>query len=62
MDPPSKAEIERAVKKLKVIRAAGPDEIPPEASRADTTMTSKALNALFFKKIWTQVGEPQRMP
>ena len=27
--PPSKAEIERAVKKLKANRAAGPDEIPP---------------------------------
>ena len=29
VDPPSKAEIERAVKKLKANRAAGLDEIPP---------------------------------
>ena len=52
VDPPSKAEIERAVKKLKANRAAGPDEIPPEALKADTTMTSKALHFLF-KKMWT---------
>ena len=52
VDPPSKAEIERAVKKLKANRAAGPDEIPPEALKVDTTMTSKALYVLF-KKIWT---------
>jgi len=52
VDPPSIAEIERAVKKLKANRAAGPDEIIPEALKADITMTSKALHALF-KKIWT---------
>lgn len=57
MDPPSKAEIERAVKKLKANRAAGPHEIPPEALKADTTMTSKALHALF-KKIWTSKEMP----
>lgn len=57
VDPPSKAEIERAVKKLKANRAAGPDEIPPEALKADTNMTSKALHALF-KKIWTAEEMP----
>ena len=57
VDPPSKAEIERDVKKLKANRAAGPDEIPPEALKADTTMTSKALHALF-KKIRTSEEMP----
>ena len=58
MDPPSKAEIERAVKKLKANRAAGTDEIPPEALKADTTMTSEALHPLF-KKFWTSEEMPK---
>ena len=58
LDPPSKAEIERAVKKLKANRAAGPGEIPPEALKADTITTSKALHALF-KKIWTSEEMPK---
>ena len=57
VDPPSNAETERAVKKLKANRAAGPDEIPLEALKADTTTTSKALHALF-KKIWTSEEMP----
>ena len=57
VDPPSKAQIERAVNKLKANRAAGPDEIPPEALKADTTMTSRALHPLF-KKIWTSEEMP----
>ena len=52
VDPPSIAEIERAVKKVNANRAAGPDEMPPTALKADTSMKSKALHALF-KKIWT---------
>ena len=57
VDPPSKPEIGRAVKKLKANSAASPDEIPPEAFKANTTMTSKALHALL-KKIWTSEEMP----
>ena len=42
---PSKTEIKQAIKKLKTAKASGPDNIPPEALRAnpDSKQTSQNL-------------------
>ena len=48
---PSKAEIKKAIMTLRSGKAAGPDEIPTEAIKADT---ETAVNMLYIliKKIW----------
>ena len=57
VDPPSKSEIERALKQLKNWKAAGPDGIPPEALKVDPKTTTSMLHQLF-RQIW----ETERVP
>ena len=49
-EPPTKAEIERAVKSLNVGKAAGPDQIPPEALKADIKVTADIFNELLISR------------
>ena len=52
-DPPTKEEIVDAINKLKRGKAAGPDQIPPEAIKADAIGTAHALHPLFTR-IWNE--------
>ncbi|XP_073668552.1 uncharacterized protein [Paramisgurnus dabryanus] len=54
---PTKQEIQRAIKQLKKGKAAGPDRIPSEALKADTTTSTEMLHKLF-KKIWEEEQIP----
>jgi hypothetical protein len=56
-NPPTKAEIEKAIKSLKNGKAAGPDGIPPEALKADAAATAEMLHPLLLK-IWEQEQVP----
>jgi hypothetical protein len=38
---PSKTEIKQTIKKLKTAKASGPDNIPPEALKANTDLTAE---------------------
>ncbi|CAG2246715.1 unnamed protein product [Mytilus edulis] len=55
---PTKVEIKQAVKKLKSGKAAGPDNIPPEALKASPDLTANLLHKLF-SDIWQQEEMPQ---
>ena len=55
--PPTKEEIMKAIKKLKNGKAAGPDEIPSEALKADAEATAEMLLPLF-RKIWEEEEIP----
>ena len=57
-DPPTKEEIEKAVNSLNLGKAAGPDHIPPEALKADTSLTTDILHGLFTK-IWKEGDFPK---
>ena len=46
-NPPSKAEISRALKMLRDEQTPGPDGIPPEALKADPITTTYMLHHLF---------------
>ena len=48
---PTKEEIRRAIMKLKSGRAAGPDDIPAEALKAEVEITAELFHPLF-QKIW----------
>ena len=50
-DKPSKTEIKKAIMTLRSGKAAGPDEIPAEAIKADTETAVQMLYSLF-SKIW----------
>ena len=50
---PTKQEIQEALKRLKTGKAAGPDNIPPEALKADLTTSTDVLHKLF-SKIWEE--------
>nr|KAG5694139.1 hypothetical protein BaRGS_001466 [Batillaria attramentaria] len=50
-EKPSKAEIRKAIMTLRKGKAAGPDEIPAEAIKADTDTAVNMLHSLF-SKIW----------
>ena len=50
-DNPSKAEIKKAIMTLRSGKAAGPDEIPAEAIKADLETAVNMLYS-FFSKIW----------
>ena len=57
VNPPSKAEIERALKQLKNGKAAGPDGIPPETLKVDPKTTTAMLHPCFL-----QIWETERVP
>nr|KAG5688556.1 hypothetical protein BaRGS_010191 [Batillaria attramentaria] len=56
-DKPSKAEIRKAIMTLRSGKAAGPDEIPAEAIKADTETAVNMLHSLF-SKIWEKEEVP----
>jgi exonuclease III len=56
-DPPSKAEIVKALKDLKTNKAAGIDGIPAELLKADIDVTAEILQPLF-SGIWTSETIP----
>nr|KAG5688912.1 hypothetical protein BaRGS_009753 [Batillaria attramentaria] len=56
-DKPSKAEIRKAIMTLRNGKAAGPDEIPAEAIKADTETAVNMLHILF-SKIWEKEEVP----
>ena len=47
-----------AVNLLNLGKAAGPDHIPPEALKADTSLTTDILHGLFTK-IWKEGDFPK---
>ena len=57
VNPPSKAEIEEALKQLKNGKAAGPDCIPPEALKVEPKTTTAMLHLLFL-----QIWEMEKVP
>ena len=57
LNPPTKAEILKALKTLKNGKAAGPDGIPPEALKTDSKTTADILEPLL-QKIWTSKKIP----
>ena len=57
-DPPTRNEIEQAVKLLSLGKSAGPDNIPPEALKMDTSLTTDILHGLF-DKIWKEGRFPK---
>ena len=56
-DPPTKEEIRRSVRQLNSGKAAGPDQIPPEALKANVEMAVDELEGLFYK-IWMKEKYP----
>ena len=56
-DEPSKAEIRKAIRALRNGKAAGPDEIPAEAIKADMETAVSILHSLF-RKIWEEEEIP----
>ena len=56
-DVPNKEEIKKAIGQLKNGKAAGPDNIPAEALKADTDTMVEILYPLF-KKIWQEKRAP----
>ena len=56
-EKPSKEEIVKAIKNLKSGKAAGPDNIPPEALKVDPHTTAGLLFELFGK-IWQEEEMP----
>lgn len=59
VNPPSKAEIEEALKQLKNGKAAGPDCIPPEALKVEPKTTTAMLHLLFLQ-IWEMEKVPSK--
>ncbi|XP_068670942.1 uncharacterized protein [Montipora foliosa] len=51
INPPTKAEVSKAIKSLKSGKAAGPDGIPPEALKADVQTSTEMIHPLLMK-IW----------
>ena len=56
-NPPTKKEIEEAIRQIKSNKAEGPDHIPPEAIKADMTTSVDILHTLFTK-IWNEEDIP----
>ena len=56
-DKPSKTEIKKAIMTLRSGKAAGPDEIPAEAIKADIEIAVQMLYSLF-SKIWEKEEVP----
>ncbi|VDP74173.1 unnamed protein product [Schistosoma mattheei] len=55
--PPTIEEISMAIRQIKSRKAAGPDNIPAEALRADVAATARILRILF-NKIWDEEQVP----
>ena len=55
---PSKTEIKQAIKKLKTAKASGPDNIPPEALKANPDLTANILHKIC-SDIWKNEVMPQ---
>ena len=55
---PSKTEIKQAIKKLKTAKASGPDNIPPEALKANPDLTAYILHKIY-SDIWKNKVMPQ---
>ena len=49
-NPPTKKEIEEAIRQIKSNKAAGPDHIPPEAIKADMTTSVDIFYTLSLLK------------
>ena len=58
IEPPSKAEIRNAIKRIKNNKAAGPDEIPGEALKGSLESSINILHSLF-RRIWESEEFPQ---
>ena len=56
--PPDKDEIKKAINSLKTGKAAGPDDIPPEALKATNDISSAMMENLL-KKVWTTETVPE---
>ena len=56
-DPPTREEIRRSVRQLDFGKAAGPDQIPPEALKAKVETAVDELEGLFYK-IWMEEKYP----
>lgn len=59
-DIPSKEEIHKAIRQLRNGKAAGPDNIPAEALKADVETIVEMLYPLF-RDIWGERGSPVRV-
>ena len=57
-EPPTKEEIERAIKQQKSGKASGSDEIPVEALKADLIGSTNMLYDLF-QDIWKEEAIPE---
>ncbi|VDP70350.1 unnamed protein product [Schistosoma curassoni] len=57
VDPPTIEEISMAIIQIKRGKAAGSDNIPAEALKADVAVTAKTLN-IFFNRIWDEEQVP----
>ena len=57
-NPPTKAEVSKAIKSLKSGKAAGPDGIPPEALKADVQTSTEMIHPLLMK-IWEREQIPE---
>ncbi|VDP57218.1 unnamed protein product [Schistosoma curassoni] len=56
--PPTIEEISMAIRQIKNGKAAGPDNIPAEALKADVAATARILHILF-DKIWDEEQVPK---
>ncbi|CAH8597886.1 unnamed protein product [Schistosoma guineensis] len=56
--PPTIEEISMTIRQIKSGKAAGPDNIPAEALKADVAATARILHILF-NKIWDEEQEPK---
>ncbi|VDP78621.1 unnamed protein product, partial [Schistosoma curassoni] len=56
--PPTIEEINMAIRQIKSGKAAGPDDIPSEAPKADIAATARILHILF-NKIWDEEQVPK---
>ncbi|VDP71215.1 unnamed protein product [Schistosoma mattheei] len=56
--PPTIEEISMTIRQIKSAKAAGPDNIPAEALKADVAVTARILHTLF-NKIWDEGQVPK---
>ncbi|VDP01155.1 unnamed protein product, partial [Schistosoma curassoni] len=57
VNPPTKEKIRMAIRQIKIGKSAGPNNIPAEALKSDTKVTTNMLH-LLFKKIWEEEQVP----